>query len=187
VGVWHDTASTLVAVVDGLGSGLAAAEAAEAALASVELYRDQPLREILILCHGALQATRGVVMALVRVDHQKASLSFIGVGNIGFSAASAEPMQPVSPNGLLGHRMSTLLEYRYKCTPGDLVVLHTDGISSRFVLQGGVTALSWSPPQELAERIVKRFAQDDDAAVAVLMMSGATDQSSTDPTSIPEL
>lgn len=184
IGIWRGTASTLLAVVDGLGSGPAAAQAAEAALASVEQNREKPLREIFVLCHRALQATRGVVMALVCVDHHKASLSFAGVGNIGFSAASSEPMKPVSPNGLLGHRMPTLLEYRYQCTPGDLVVLHTDGISSRFVLHGGVAALSWSPPQELAQRIVKRFGRDDDVAVAVLLMTPAADQSCIDPASV---
>jgi negative regulator of sigma-B (phosphoserine phosphatase) len=184
IGIWRDEASTLVTVIDGLGSGQAAAQAAQIALACVEMNRDQPLRDIVVCCHEVLQATRGAVMALARVQHDRDRLSFVGVGNIGFSAASARPMQPVSPNGLLGHRLPSLLEYGFDCTPGDLVVLYSDGISSRFVLQGGVAALNWVPPQELAQRIVKRFAQDDDVAVAVLMMVGTTDQSSIDLTSI---
>lgn len=178
IGLWRDAATTLVAVVDGLGSGQAAARAAQAALTCVEMNRSQPLREIVACCHGALQATRGVVMGLVRVEHQHDCLAFVGVGNVGFSAASTRPMRPVSRNGLLGHRLPTLREFRFDCTPGDLVALYSDGISSRFVLQGGVAALSWAPPQELARRIVKRFAMDDDVAVAVLMMIGIADQSS---------
>jgi negative regulator of sigma-B (phosphoserine phosphatase) len=186
VGIWQDKASTLVAVFDGLGSGDAAARAAQTALACVEMKREQPLRQIVGHCHEALHGTRGGVMALVRVEHDRARLTYVGVGSIGFSAASAKPMRPVSSSGLLGRRLPRLVECPFECTPGDLVVLYTDGIGSRFVLQGGVSALSWAPPEELAQRIVKRYARDDDAAVAVLMMmtTGITDPSSIDLTSI---
>jgi hypothetical protein len=185
VGVWQDELSTLVSVIDGLGSGDAAARAAHAALACVESKREQPLGQIVADCHKALQGSRGAVMALVRVEHDCACLTYVGVGGIGFSAASAKPMQPVPQSGVVGHRLPRLAESRFDCTAGDLVVLYSDGIGSRFLLRGGVSALRWAPPEELAQRIVKRYGQDDDVAVAVLMMTvGGTDPALMDPASI---
>lgn len=174
IGIWQDEASTLVTVIDGLGSGQAAAEASWQALACVEAHRSQPLSDILSRCHEATRHTRGVVMALVRIEHKRDRLTFLGVGNIGFSAASRQPMRPVSQNGLVGHRLPALLEFQFDCRPGDLMVLYSDGISTQFVRQGGLSALAISAlsrplPQEVARQIVHRFGkEDDDVAVAAL-------------------
>lgn len=177
VGIWQDGASTLLTVIDGLGSGQAAAEATQSALTCVQVNLDRSLSEIIVCCHRALQGTRGVVMALVRVEHCHDRLTFAGVGNIGFSAATTKPMRPISRNGVLGHRLPAPREFCFDCTPGDVVVLYSDGISSRFVLNGGVAALSWAPPRELSRRIVKRFGTgEDDVAVAALVMTGTTDR-----------
>jgi hypothetical protein len=56
--------ATLVCLVDGLGSGEAAAEAAQAAIRCVEVNSTLPLSDIMAKCHQALRGTRGAVMAL---------------------------------------------------------------------------------------------------------------------------
>jgi serine/threonine protein phosphatase PrpC len=182
IGIWQDQAATLAAVIDGLGSGLAAAQAAQMALACVERSSNQPVSEIMLSCHEAVRETRGVVMALLRIDHHHDSLTFVGVGNIGFSAASAEPMQPISKNGIVGHRLPELLEFRYTCSPGDRIILYSDGISSQFLREGGARFLNKTSSEQKARHLVERFGQTgDDVAVAVLTVMG---NHSVDPKSI---
>jgi negative regulator of sigma-B (phosphoserine phosphatase) len=172
IGIWQDDVSTLVTVIDGLGSGQLAAEASCRALACVEANRTLPLAGILPRCHEVTQDTRGVVMALARIEHAREQLTFVGVGNIGFSASSRQQMYPISQNGLVGHRLPTLLEFRFDCAPGDLIVLYSDGVSSQFVRQGGLSVLDRALPQELAQEIVQQFGkQDDDVAVAALKVT----------------
>ncbi len=168
-GIWQEGGRTLASVIDGLGSGLAAVTASEQAMASVEANRDRPLADIFARCHETVSRTRGVVMGLARIEHDRARLTFCGVGNIGFSAASKQPMHAVSQNGLLGQRLPTLLEFKFTCSPGDRMVVYSDGISALFVQQGGLAALGRASAQELAQQIADRFGrQDDDLAVAVL-------------------
>jgi hypothetical protein len=173
VGIWRDECSTLVAVVDGLGSGQPAADATTAALACVAEYQHEIPAVILDRCHKAVQHTRGVVMALAQIEHELEALTFVGVGNIGFSAAAAQPMCPYSQSGVVGHRLPELRTFRFACSAGDRIALYSDGISSRFVRQGGISILRGSSPQVMAQYLVEEFGQqNDDVAVAILAIAG---------------
>jgi hypothetical protein len=111
-------------------------------------------------------------MALVRIEYDQRQLTFVGVGNIGFSAASRQPIWPFSPDGLVGHRLPTLQEFKFTCSPGDLVVLYSDGISSRFLRQGGASALTPTDPQEIVQQIAKKFGEKDhDVAIVALKIA----------------
>lgn len=177
VGIWQDERSTLVAVVDGLGSGQPAADATAAALACVAEHQQAIPAAILDRCHKAVQHTRGVVMALAQIEHRSEALTFVGVGNIGFSAAAAQPMSAYSQSGVVGHRLPELRTFRLACSPGDRIALYSDGISSRFVRQGGVSALKGSTPQEMAQHMVEEFGrQEDDVAVAILVVAAPRDE-----------
>lgn len=172
VGIWQNGRSTLVAVLDGLGSGPAAAEATQAALDCVDRNRSKSPVSIVLHCHDAVRDTRGVVMALAHIDHEQAILTFTGVGNVGFSASTARPMQPFSQNGLVGHRLPELRTFQFACTPGDRIALYTDGVSSLFVQRGGVSALAGATPQQMADELVERYRTErDDVAVAILVIA----------------
>ncbi|MEE8308342.1 MAG: stage II sporulation protein E, partial [Gammaproteobacteria bacterium] len=80
----------LVCLVDGLGSGPSAAEASQMAIKCVADHHQAPLVQIMTGCHEAMRNTRGAVMALLRINTQERTLTFVGVGNIGFRAWSAE-------------------------------------------------------------------------------------------------
>src|SRR5438034_10764154 len=72
----------LLALVDGLGHG---PEAAEAARCAVQTLREHAGESVLALtqhCHGSLQRTRGAVMSLASVSAPDSSMMWIGVGNV---------------------------------------------------------------------------------------------------------
>ena len=118
-----------------------------------------------------MRHTRGAVMALVRINTQKRTLTFVGVGNIGFRAWSAEPVQPISSAGIVGSRLPSLREFSFVYTPGDLIILYSDGISRRFALDGLVERMVPVPPQRLAEAIADDYAKRNDDVTLVVISS----------------
>jgi serine phosphatase RsbU (regulator of sigma subunit) len=168
----------LACLVDGLGSGEPAAEAAQATIRCVADHHQDPLVQIVTGCHEAIRNTRGVVMALVRINTLERKLSFVGVGNIGFRAWSAESVQPISSAGIVGSRLPTLREFSFVYTPGDLIILYSDGVSRRFTLDGIVERMAPLPPQRLAEAIADDYAKrDDDVTLVVISSAFSPEQS----------
>lgn len=153
--------ATLICIADGLGSGEAAAEAAQAAIRCAEVHSTLPLSDIMTKCHQALRGTRGAVIALMRIRFAESTITFVGVGNIGIHTRSTAPIKPISRNGIVGYRLPRLQEFTYPYTPGDLFVLHTDGISSRFTLDDGL----WKEVQDvqtMADEIAQNVGKDND-------------------------
>jgi negative regulator of sigma-B (phosphoserine phosphatase) len=154
--------ATLICLVDGLGSGESAAEAAQAAIRCVEVNSTLPLSDIMAECHQALKGTRGAVVALMRISFAESMITFVGVGNIGIRVRSTASIRPISKNGIVGYRLPRLREFTYPYTPGDLFVLHTDGISSRFTLDDALWTEGAQDVQTLADEIARIFGKEND-------------------------
>lgn len=158
----QDRASTLAGLIDGLGSGEAAHHAATLARACIVEHWQVFLPDLLGLCHQALRGTRGAVIMLMRVDHLQNKVSFAGVGNVGVRVFSDTPIKPLSRNGIVGFRMANVREYSYAYTPGDVFVLYSDGISTRFAVDEKWARDQHTDLQEVAEQIVENYGKEDD-------------------------
>jgi phosphoserine phosphatase RsbX len=161
----------MVAVIDGLGGGEAAALAANRAADVVRANLTQDPAEILQLAHTALHSTRGAVIGLLNLDTSARRATYVGVGNIGAQVYSRDPIKPISKNGILGAgRLPQLLKLNYTYNFGDTFVLYSDGISSRFNLDGTIDHTQ--EPQALADSILKLHGKSsDDATVVVLRVA----------------
>jgi serine phosphatase RsbU (regulator of sigma subunit) len=163
----HGEGRLIAAVVDGLGGGEEAARAARAAEHVIRQHPEWPLQELVQRSHVALHATRGAVIGLLRFDMHRHKVSYVGVGNIGAQVYSRQTIKPISKNGILGFRLPTLLELHYVYDPGDIFVLYSDGVSSRFSLDGKIDIRQ--PPQRIAEQILELYGKyTDDATVVVI-------------------
>ena len=122
-------------MADGLGHGLGAAEAARAAVRCFE--RDPtlgPAAQVSAI-HQALRGTRGAAVAVVRIDRRAGVAIFAGVGNIaGSIIADRGSRQLVSLNGTAGHTVHKITEFSYPWTDDALLLVHTDGLVSRWDL-----------------------------------------------------
>lgn len=158
----------LIAVIDGLGHGAPAAEAALAAEA--ELNRqplDRELPDVLRAVHLALRRTRGAVMTLAYLRDE--SLRWTGVGNVegrvvragGGWRASAEAVTLYG--GVLGDRLPSVRVSTLPFGRGDLLLLATDGIKPGFA-EGIVTG---APLQALADRLLADHVRGGDDALVV--------------------
>jgi anti-sigma regulatory factor (Ser/Thr protein kinase) len=121
-------------VVDGLGHGIEAAAAANAAI-DIALRYGQGLSaaDLIARVHAGLRATRGAAGAAVVLDFAQASGSVCGIGNISVAVRDAgRTRKLVSHNGILGHQGHKLQEFAFALPPGALLIAHSDGLDTRW-------------------------------------------------------
>lgn len=124
-----------VMVADGLGHGPLAATAARA---GAQAFADRPFDEpslVLQSLHRSLAATRGAVAACAQLHAAEARVDYAGVGNIHGAIVGWERSRGmVSYNGTLGMQIPRPRQLAYDWPPGELVVMHSDGLSARWNL-----------------------------------------------------
>lgn len=134
--VKYSADSVLLMVVDGLGHGIMAAEAAREAeriLTATSLTSPEAIVEDL---HLALKKTRGAAAGVAKIDTAKGLLSFVGVGNIAGTVAEPNASRSLaSHNGTLGHRMERLQGFTCPWNKESVLVLHSDGLITRWDLR----------------------------------------------------
>lgn len=166
--VWHDTAGSWLCMVDGLGHGPEAEAAALAALDYVEAHRAQPLSLLFSGCDRALRGTRGVAMELIHIGPAGA-LTYAGIGNTAARHWQGGPgrSERLSGNyGIVGGGYRSLTPRKSQIAAGDLLILHTDGISEKFDLSAYRDC--FAEPARLAQRLLLDWGKaHDDAAVLV--------------------
>lgn len=166
----------LVAVVDGLGHGSAAAAAARAAIAALTRKPDEPVLGLVQLCHEALTGTRGAVLSVARVNVLHHSLTWIGVGNVAgllwFAGASGRTAHAtlLPSAGIVGSELPRLRAEVLALTPGDTLVFATDGVDEAFALAHPNAA----SPQRLADAILADHAKGTDDALVLVGRYGRT-------------
>jgi serine/threonine protein phosphatase PrpC len=165
----------LIAVVDGLGHGEEAAAAARLAVTALEQYAEEPPLSLLQRCHEVLKGSRGVVMSLARLDARRATLTWVGVGNVegvlhhaDWSERSARASL-VTRGGIVGSEVPAVQAAVIPVGAGDTLVLATDGIGTGFLAD--VSARD--DPQRIADQILARHGKGtDDALVLVARYLG---------------
>ena len=129
-------AHTILMVVDGLGHGILAAEAAREAERTLAAVKRDSLTEIIQDVHLALKKTRGAALGMAKIDADKGLLTFAGVGNISASIiASGSSRSMPSHNGIMGQQMERIQEFNYPWNKDNLLVMHSDGLVSRWDLE----------------------------------------------------
>lgn len=172
--VKHWAESLLVGVIDGLGHGLAACTAARTAQAYVASHFELPLDEIFRGAGRACRATRGVVMALARFDWGRGRMVFASVGNVAARVfPPSERFKFSLRRGVVGFNAPRALLTEHPWQPGDVFVLHSDGLSDHWEwedFQGLTDLAAPAMAQELLRSLAK---DDDDATVAVVKEASA--------------
>jgi phosphoserine phosphatase RsbX len=168
-------AGALIALIDGVGHGEQAANAAQAAARVLEAGVDEPIISLVEQCHEKLRPTRGVVISLASIDTTHGLMTWLGVGNVQGILMRADAKQGSVPEALLlrggvvGSQLPSLQATVLQIAPGDTVYFVTDGIRRGF--SQSLTALE--NPQRAADRILQQFRNgNDDALVLVARLTG---------------
>lgn len=167
----------LLAVVDGVGHGVAAAEVARIVVTVLAANARSPMAALIARCHERLRGTRGATMSVASFDLTRGQMTWAGVGDVAARLVRRNPdgrpktMHLLVRGGLLGTVMPTLQVQITPVVDGDLVVLATDGVGFGFeeaIARGG-------HPRDLAQRIIKTYGRkNDDALVLVGRYHGAS-------------
>ncbi|BDC36845.1 ATP-binding protein [Paraburkholderia terrae] len=189
-GIEADQDGLTVTLADGLGHG---PDAHVAAAGAVEVARRRAGRSpaaLMELAHGALRPTRGAAVAIARLDLARSQLVFTGTGNIAASifntgkpalvgggashnaSAAADSArntwQLTSRNGIVGHTMRDSQEFEVPWTRDALLILHSDGIGTRWDL-AAYPGLHLQPAVMIAAVLYRDFSRRrDDATVVVV-------------------
>ena len=154
-------------VVDGLGHGTFAAEAARAAVGA---FTSQPTRapqDTLLRANGLMSKTRGGAAACARLIGNR--LSYAGVGNIsGVLIGLGKSQGLVSVNGTLGAHQRRIQQFEYERAPDALLVMHSDGLSARWDLKNRPDLLHCHPAIIAGVLYRDHTRSRDDATVVVV-------------------
>lgn len=130
------TGGALVLGVDGLGHGLAAAQAAAEACRVFEAEKHRAPAAILQLIHTALRPTRGAAVSLLDIDWSRGQVTSAGVGNIATAIVTdGLTKRMATDNGILGHIVSKTRELTYPCATNSVLIMHSDGLSTHWQVE----------------------------------------------------
>jgi negative regulator of sigma-B (phosphoserine phosphatase) len=160
----------LIGVLDGLGHGAEAAEAASCGVDVLRAARAEPLDVLVQRCHRALSGTRGVAMTLARIDFRTDTLSWTGIGNVAADLVAKHPAgvevrsSARLAGGIVGYRIpEALTPQEVPIRPGDLLVITSDGIVEDHLDDIDFAASSLA----IADQILRRHAKDSDDALVL--------------------
>ncbi|MEP6890896.1 MAG: ATP-binding SpoIIE family protein phosphatase [Nitrospirota bacterium] len=159
---------TVCAIADGLGHGPLAAQASTCAIESLRTYGALPLVEQIDRAHGALRATRGAAVGVAEILHDQRIVKFAGIGNIMAGVIQNETTRNmVSHNGILGHQIGRVTEFQYPWSESAILIMCSDGISTRWDLKS-YDGLMSRDPSLIAAVLYRDFTRGrDDATVIV--------------------
>jgi len=156
-------------LVDGLGHGPGAAIAASAAMS---VFRDVATRRPELLLgemHTALRHTRGAALSVAVVDRGGCAVRFFGIGNVDGRVVTAESSRQLMPqSGIVGHTMPRIQASDVPWPTNARLVMHSDGISSRWNTEAYPGLLARHPAL-MAGVLFRDFARDRDDATALVL------------------
>jgi phosphoserine phosphatase RsbX len=162
--------AALFGVLDGLGHGAPAWDAATSGIKVLSRHRSEPLDVLIRHCHRALAGTRGAAMTLARIDFDADTVSWIGIGNVTAALVAKGPSgidvrsSALLTGGVVGYRLpETLLTQNISSGRGDLLVMASDGID-----ESHLDSIDFAAPAHvIADEILRKHGKDSDDALVL--------------------
>ena len=156
-------------VVDGLGHGQMASEAAVEAVRIFKSCCNLGPELILKEIHAGLTKTRGAAVSVAEVLPHKGVLNYSGAGNIAAAIyTGGNTKSLVSMNGTVGHAVQKFQQFSHSWERNSLLIMHSDGIQTRWNVEQ-YSGLGSRHPALIAAVLYRDFRRErDDATVLVV-------------------
>lgn len=160
----------LIAVVDGLGHGLEAAEAAKTVVTTLKQHAGETVLSLVDRCKAGLAGTRGVALSIASFNVIDSTMTWLGIGNVeGVLVRAKNETQPpkeflLLARGFIGGHISELRAFVVPVQAGDTLTFATDGVASDFHEEVNVV----QSPQKIADRVLSEHGKDSDDALVVV-------------------
>lgn len=159
----------LVMMCDGLGHGPLAARAGDEARVAFRESRAAEPSRILADIHAGLKGTRGAAVAVARVDPRARTVALCGAGNISAFVLGPDSRQTLmSTPGIAGHNIGRPQTYTADLPPAHALVLHSDGLSGRWLPKQFPGLTAQTPALVAAQLLWQAGTRRDDAGIVVV-------------------
>lgn len=163
-----DGTRTMLMLADGLGHGELAATASRAAVSAFHASRAQAPGAMLHEIDTALRRTRGAAAAVVSFEHSSDVLTFAGIGNVGVWIESDHSRKGLaSQPGIVGSFSRAVRDLEFELPPHALVVMHSDGLTSKWDL-GAYPGIRAQDPAVIAATLMRDAGTHHDDASALV-------------------
>lgn len=157
----------MLMLVDGLGHGQLAYDAANAACDAFRRAYGS-VSDTLLVIHDGLRGTRGAAVAVAELDLQSQLIRFAGVGNISATIVDATARRSaVSVYGIAGHQIRDVREYTYPWTSESTLIMHSDGLTTKWDLDAYPGLLGRDPMLIAGVLWKDHHRRSDDSTVVV--------------------
>ncbi|MET0236922.1 MAG: ATP-binding SpoIIE family protein phosphatase [Kibdelosporangium sp.] len=158
----------LLMLCDGAGHGPLAASASQLAVRVFCESESGDPETLVGQIHRALFGTRGGAVAVADVDADAKQVRFAGVGNIaGAVVADGQKRGMVCLPGIAGHQARKVRAFDYPLPAGATVVMHSDGMTERWTVQGRERLFTGRPLPIAMTLLRDAGTRRDDASVLV--------------------
>lgn len=159
-------------VVDGLGHGIFAAEAAREAERVLASSHSASAGNILRDFHDALRKTRGAAAAIAEISQERGTLTYAGIGNISGTVIEGESRRGIaSHNGTLGHQMHKIQEFTVPWNQDSVLIMHSDGLGTKWDLNQ-YPGLASKHPSIVAAVLYRDFQRERDDVTVIAARNG---------------
>lgn len=159
----------LLAVVDVLGHGIEANAVAN----DIDLYLAEHKQSDVIQgmqeLHEHLKGTRGAAATLCYIDKQSGEAQLTGVGNTVFRTFGSRELRIDAQEGVLGQNMRTPRLDTYHLQSRDILLLHSDGVQSRFT-QMQYPQILCHDANTITKTVIQRFGKTHDDASCICVI-----------------
>jgi phosphoserine phosphatase RsbX len=170
IAVGIEGGAALFGVLDGLGHGPAAANAAMAAVEALKSAPAERVEVLVQLCHRVLGGSRGAAMTLARINFEAGQLCWTGVGNVtaNLVAKAASGIHVRSSArlaaGIVGYRIPEISPAQViPIRTGDLLIMASDGIAEDHLDHIDFAASA----AVIADQILGKHAKESDDAMVL--------------------
>ena len=171
--VKENGAGFTVFVADGLGHGINAWEAAQAAIAVFKECPEQSPAEVLRYIHPLVKKTRGLVATVAKLDVRSAEWKLCGIGNISTRIYTGLACRNYTPyNGIIGHNIPrTLNDSVVTMEKHQALIMHSDGLRTRWNLNDLPALLKYDPAMIAGVLFKDNARRTDDMTVLAAKLS----------------
>ncbi|MGR3372955.1 ATP-binding protein [Pseudooceanicola nanhaiensis] len=164
--------ATDILLCDGLGHGARAAEASAEVIAAAGEISTEPGRTMEHMT-ASLVGTRGAVASMVRIEEPEMKLLYSGLGNITTICIGAQGTKRLAVrDGRIGGAQTRGFEETLQLVPGDLVIMHSDGLKTLRDRNFRPGLLHRSPLLIAGFLLERAFRGRDDASIVVARVKG---------------
>lgn len=158
-----------IMMIDGLGHG---PEAEDAGMAGARAFIRNPFADPGVLLddlHFDMRGSRGGAAALAQFDGASGKLRFVGIGNIGATLIGDEKTRGIpSHPGIVGLQYRKVAPMDYADCTGQLLILFSDGLQSRWNLRD-YPGLMYRHPAIIAAVLHRDYSRGRDDVTVLAM------------------